>query len=94
MDKITTVKSTSGLLRTIRQINAILRPLDFLEKRFRKYELGVRFYFQTKSNWKLSQSRGDNFWRNLIGNYDFANTSRKNKTHFSRFNLFITFDSF
>ena len=37
MDKITTIKSTSGLLRTIRQINAILRPLDFLENRFQKY---------------------------------------------------------
>ena len=37
MEKITTIKSTSGLLRTIRQINAILRPLDFLENRFQKY---------------------------------------------------------
>ena len=37
MKHITTVKSTSGWLRTIRQINSILRPLQFLENRNRQY---------------------------------------------------------
>ncbi|HEY9769658.1 MAG TPA: cytochrome P450 [Coleofasciculaceae cyanobacterium] len=37
MKQITTVKSTSGWLRTIRQIDSILRPLEFLEKRNQKY---------------------------------------------------------
>ena len=35
--KVPTVKSTTGWLRTIRILNAILRPLDFMEKRVRKY---------------------------------------------------------
>ena len=34
---IPTVKSTTGWLRTIRILNAILRPLDFMEKRVRNY---------------------------------------------------------
>ena len=34
---IPTVESTSGWLRTIRILNAILRPLDFMEKRERQY---------------------------------------------------------
>ena len=37
MKQIPTVKSTSGWLRTIRQLNAILRPLEFAEQRSRKY---------------------------------------------------------
>ena len=37
MKQITTVKSTSGWLRTIRQIDSILRPLEFLENRNQKY---------------------------------------------------------
>ena len=37
MNQIPTIKSTSGWLRTIRQINAILRPLEFIEKRTQKY---------------------------------------------------------
>lgn len=37
MKQIKTVKSTSGLLRTFRQINAIFRPLNFMEERNRKY---------------------------------------------------------
>ena len=37
MEQIPTVQSTSGLLRTIRRINAILRPLNFMEERNRKY---------------------------------------------------------
>ena len=35
--KIPTVKSTSGWLRTVRILNAILRPLDFMEQRSSKY---------------------------------------------------------
>ncbi|WP_319420692.1 cytochrome P450 [Pleurocapsa sp. FMAR1] len=37
MKQIPTIKSTSGWLRSIRQINAILRPLEFIEKRTQKY---------------------------------------------------------
>ena len=37
MEQIPTVKSTSGLLRIIRQINGVLRPLNFMEERNRKY---------------------------------------------------------
>lgn len=37
MKQIPTVNSTSGLLRIFRQINSILRPLDFMEERNRKY---------------------------------------------------------
>ena len=37
MKQIPTIKSTSGWLRTIRQINAILRPLKFMEQRSRKH---------------------------------------------------------
>ena len=37
MATIPTVKSTSGWLRTIRQIDAILRPLAFMEERTKKY---------------------------------------------------------
>lgn len=37
MKEIITVKSTSGWLRTIRQINGILRPLESMEQRSRKY---------------------------------------------------------
>ena len=37
MESIPTVKSTSGWLRTIRQIDSILRPLVFVEGRNRKY---------------------------------------------------------
>ena len=37
MTSITTVKSPSGLVRIIRQIVAILRPIHFMEKRYRKY---------------------------------------------------------
>ncbi len=47
MTSITTVKSTSGLLRIIRQIVAILRPIHFMEKRYRKYG---DFYQVTFSN--------------------------------------------
>lgn len=37
MKQIPTVKSSSGLLRTIRQINFIVRPLNFMDERNRKY---------------------------------------------------------
>ena len=37
MKQIPTVKSTSGWLRTFRQIKAILRPLEFIEQRTRKH---------------------------------------------------------
>jgi len=37
MTNISTVKSTSGLLRTWRQLNSIVRPLEFLERRRQKY---------------------------------------------------------
>lgn len=37
MKEIPTVKSASGLLRTIRRMNAILRPLNSMEERKRKY---------------------------------------------------------
>ena len=37
MEQIPTVQSTSGLLRTIRRINGVLRPLNFMEERNRKY---------------------------------------------------------
>ena len=37
MKPIPTVKSSSGLLRNIRILNAILRPLSFLEKRTQQY---------------------------------------------------------
>ena len=37
MNTIPTVKSTSGLIRTFRQLNAIVRPLDFMERRKRLY---------------------------------------------------------
>ena len=34
---IPTLKSTSGLIRTFRQINAIVRPLEFMERRSKRY---------------------------------------------------------
>ncbi len=37
MKSIPTIESTSGWLRTIRQINAILRPLEFMDRRNRKH---------------------------------------------------------
>lgn len=37
MEPIPTIKTSSGLLRTLRQIEAILRPIDFLEQRNKKY---------------------------------------------------------
>lgn len=37
MTTIPTVKSTSGWLRTFRQLSAILRPLEFMERRSLKY---------------------------------------------------------
>ena len=37
MNTIPTVKSTSGLIRTFRQLNAIVRPLDFMERRKKLY---------------------------------------------------------
>ena len=37
MKTIPTIKSTSGWLRTIRQINALFRPLEFTEQRSKKY---------------------------------------------------------
>ena len=37
MKTIPTIKSTSGWLRTIRQINALFRPLEFTEQRSQKY---------------------------------------------------------
>lgn len=37
MKTIPTVKSTSGLLRTIRRINAVVRPLNYMEERNKKY---------------------------------------------------------
>jgi cytochrome P450 family 110 len=37
MTTIPTVKSTSGWLRTFRQLNAILRPLEFMERRNQRY---------------------------------------------------------
>jgi cytochrome P450 family 110 len=37
MNTIPTVESTSGLLRTFRQVNAILRPVEFMERRSQKY---------------------------------------------------------
>ncbi|MDJ0633943.1 MAG: cytochrome P450 [Xenococcaceae cyanobacterium MO_188.B29] len=37
MRQIPTVKSTSGLLLFIRRLNAILRPINFMEERKRKY---------------------------------------------------------
>jgi cytochrome P450 family 110 len=37
MTTIPTVKSTSSWLRTFRQLNAILRPLEFMERRNQKY---------------------------------------------------------
>ena len=37
MTTIPTVKSTSGLLRTFRQLNAIVRPLNFMERRSQRY---------------------------------------------------------
>jgi cytochrome P450 len=37
MKQLPTVKSTSSLLRTFRIINSILRPLNFIEERNRKY---------------------------------------------------------
>lgn len=37
MNTIPTVKSTSGLLRAFRQVNAILRPVEFMERRSQKY---------------------------------------------------------
>ncbi|MEM7761325.1 MAG: cytochrome P450, partial [Cyanobacteria bacterium P01_A01_bin.40] len=37
MKSIPTIESTKGWLRTIRQLNAILRPLDFIEQRTQKY---------------------------------------------------------
>ena len=37
MTTIPTVKSTSSLLRTLRQLNAIVRPLEFMERRKQQY---------------------------------------------------------
>ena len=37
MTTIPTVKSTSGLIRTFRQLNAIVRPLEFMERRQQQY---------------------------------------------------------
>ena len=37
MNTIPTVKSTSGLIRTLRQFNAIVRPLEFMERRSQQY---------------------------------------------------------
>ena len=37
MNTIPTVKSTSGLTRTFRQLNAIVRPLEFMERRSKLY---------------------------------------------------------
>jgi cytochrome P450 len=37
MKQLPTVKSTSSLLRTLRIVNSILRPLNFLEERSKKY---------------------------------------------------------
>lgn len=37
MTSIPTVKSTTGWLRTFRQLNAILRPLEFMERRRQRY---------------------------------------------------------
>ena len=37
MNTIPTVKSTSGLIRTFRQFNAIVRPLEFMERRRKLY---------------------------------------------------------
>ncbi|MEL6928492.1 MAG: cytochrome P450 [Cyanobacteria bacterium J06600_6] len=37
MNTIPTVKSTSGLLRTFRQLKAIVRPLEFMEERVQQY---------------------------------------------------------
>ena len=37
MNTIPTVKTSSGLIRTFRQLNAILNPLDFLERRRKRY---------------------------------------------------------
>ena len=37
MNTIPTVKSTSGLIRTFRQLNAIVRPLEFMERRNKLY---------------------------------------------------------
>ena len=37
MNTIPTVKSTSGLIRTFRQLNAIVRPLEFMERRSKLY---------------------------------------------------------
>ena len=37
MTPIPTVKSTSGLLRIFRQLSAIVRPLEFMERRSQKY---------------------------------------------------------
>ncbi len=37
MTTIPTVKSTSGIIRTFRQLNAIVRPLKFMERRRKRY---------------------------------------------------------
>ena len=37
MNTIPTVKSTSGLTRIFRQLNAIVRPLEFMERRVKQY---------------------------------------------------------
>ena len=37
MTIIPTVKSTSGLIRTFRQFKAIVRPLEFMERRTQQY---------------------------------------------------------
>ena len=37
MKEITTIESTSGWSRAMRQINAILRPIEFMEQRSQKY---------------------------------------------------------
>ena len=47
MEKISTVQRSSGLLLLIRRINAIFRPLNFMESRRRKYG---DFYQLTSQN--------------------------------------------
>ena len=46
MTTIPTVKSTSGLIRVFRQLNAIMRPLEFMERRRQKYGDFYRITFK------------------------------------------------
>ena len=46
MNSIPTVKSTSGLIRTFRQLNAIVRPLEFMERRSKLYGDFYRITFE------------------------------------------------